>query len=450
MSNGQDRDNPQEIPASKRDVGKTITDVGDVASKLGQAVETLFGPAQPAPYVPSHVSTGPPQVAQPPGGFSTTGGGGGRLPPMPQPGGSPGGPPPSIMQTGVDFQTGAGRRGAVVGGAIGNIAGALHTMAEDKKKSNIQHAQFLYDLVKTSYESGDERTANLILGDDKNRGTIEKYLTGKLPRLSTATMATEGDPTPKGPQPAKPGSKQPPMGEINQPGGPALPRAGQQQQMTAAIQNMIMEGLKNKDPRIMSQVLGEQSTLSKEDYSRSVRAKFGIELSSAQVQAMDAKAQLALAEAKTDILKTVLGQGAMTDRALAVAQVHAGATVTAAAGHDRARLESMKMYSDALKKIRGSAPDKMEQVMYKSLGDVYSKLASNALSASGKLAKDNPKIAKQYEDEAKEYLQKAEGMKSQYEAGKLFDDLMNSPDTGGGESEEEDDSEAEKPDTSDN
>ncbi|SRR5258708_14938225 len=448
MSNGQDRDNPQEIPAKKRDVGQTITDVGDVASKLGQAVETLFGPAQPAPYVPSHVSTGPPQMASPPGGFSTSGGGGGRLPPAPQPGGSPGGPPPSIMNTGVEFRTDAGRRGAVVGGAIGNIAGALHTMSEDKKKSNIQHAQFLYDLVKTSYESGDERTANLILGDDKNRGTIEKYLTGKLPRLSTTpNIASPDDPTPKGPQPTKPGSKQPPMGEINQPGGPALPRAGQQQQMTAAIQNMIMEGLKNKDPRIMSQVLGEQSTLSKEDYSRSVRAKFGIELSPAQVQAMDAKAQLALAEAKTDILKTVLGQGAMTDRAVAVAKIHAGASVEAGAGHDRARLESMKMYSDALKTIRGSAPDKMEQVMYKSLGDVYSKLASNALTASGKLAKDNPKLAKQYEDEAKEMLGKAEGMKSQYEAGKLFDDIMNAPDTGGGE---ESDDEPEKPDPSDN
>ncbi len=210
---------------------------------------------------------------------------------------------------------------------------------------------------------------------------------------------------------------------------------------------MIMEGLKNKDPRIMSQVLGEQSTLSKEDYSKSVRAKFGIELSPAQVQAMDAKAQLALAEAKTDILKTVLGQGAMTDRAVAVAKIHAGATVEAGAGHDRARLESMKMYSDALKKIRGSAPDKMEQVMYKSLGDVYSKLASNALTASGKLAKDNPKMAKQYEDEAKEFLGKAEGMKSKYEAGKLFDELMASPDSGVGDESEE---EPEKPDTSDN
>ncbi len=186
MSNGQDKDNPQEIPASKsskRDVGQTITDVGGVATELGKAIETLFGPAQPAPYVPSHVSTGPPQMATPPGGFSTSGGGGGRLPPMPQPSGSPGGPPPSIMNTGVEFKTDAGRRGAVVGGAIGNIAGALHTMAEDKKKTNIQHAQFLYDLVKTSYESGDERTANLILQDDKNRGTIEKYLLPKVTRL---------------------------------------------------------------------------------------------------------------------------------------------------------------------------------------------------------------------------------------------------------------------------
>lgn len=430
MANGQSTTEETKKEEKKSSKGAdALSSIGQTATELGKTIETLFGPSSPAPFMPSHVSTGPPAVASPPGGrFSTAGAGGGALPgtpqgtPTPQPGGV------GALQTGTEFSTERGAKGAVAGGALASVVGALHNIASSKKQEKIQHAQFLYDLVKSAYESGDEQTANIILQDDKNRNLIEKYLTGNLPRVPGQAMGETGAPLTKGGPltgsvPAEMGKGK--VGEINKPGGVALPRPSQQSQMAAAVQNMIMEGLKNKDPRIMDKVLGAGvSSLSKEEYSTAMRSKFGVELSPAQVQVLDAKSQLALAETKADVLKYVVGQSAMSDRMIAVAKIHAGAEVETGAGHDRARLAAAGAYRDFLLKLKGTAPDQMERTMYQGLSKLYTDMAKNSITQAGKIAKDDPKIAKQFEDEAKQYVMKAENMKAQYEAGKFLDDLL--------------------------
>lgn len=429
MSNGQSTTEETKKDEKKTSKGvEALGSIGKTATELGKTIETLFGPPSPAPFMPSHVSTGPPSVATPPGGHFNTQGAGGSLPqapqgvPSPQPGGV------GALQTGTEFSTERGAKGAVAASALSSVVGALHNIESGKKQEKIQHAQFLYDLVKTAYESGDEQTANIILQDDKNRKLIEKYLTGNLPRVPGQAMGET--PAPLGGGSKGMGSVPSELGKgkvagINQPGGIALPRPSQQSQMAAAVQNMIMQGIKDKDPRIMDKVLGEgTSSLSKEEYSTAMRSKFGVELSPAQVQVLDAKSQLALAETKADVLKYVIGQSAMADRMIAVAKIHAGAEVETGAGHDRARLVAAKEYRDFLLKLKGTAPDKMAQVMYQGLSKLYLNMATNSLTQAGKIGKDDKTLAKQFKDEAEEYVLKSEKMRSQYEAGKFLDDLL--------------------------
>jgi hypothetical protein len=448
MANGDTQDKD----TSKKEKTK-VGVLGADLTKLGETIETLFGKPSAAPMgTPSTGGGAPPSLTAPPSGagarFDPRGAGGGALPSAPSGVLSPQPRQPAIQSMGTEFATKAGAQGAVASSALSSVVGALHDISSQKKQEKIQHAEFLYNLVKSAYESGDQQTANIILQDDKNRQLIEKYLTGNLPRVP-------GSPTREEPLYAgrKPGSsdmkqtgsmdvRQQPgkLGDINKPGGPALPRPSQQSQLAAAVQNMIMEGLKNKDPRILDKVLGEGSSLSEKDYATAQKAKFGIELAPAQLQALDAKSQLALSETKADVLKYVIGQGAQTERAIAVAKIHAGAEVETGLGHDKARLEVAKNYRDFLLKVKGTTPDKMEMVMYQGLSKLYTDMAKNSITQSAKLMKDSPEMAKQLETEAKEYVKKAEGMKAQYEAGKFLDDLLKGGTPEGGESDEPDNS----------
>lgn len=435
MSNGDTTREPEKKKT-------TLSVTGTELTKLGETIETLFGKPSAAPTMtPPNIVTGPPQVTTG-GGFNPQGARGGGMPAAPAGVLNP--PPPQANPglMGSDFGTPASMKGAVASSALSSVVGAITGIANKKKEEKIQHAQFLYDLVKSAYESGDQQTANIILQDDKNRTLIEKYLTGNLPKVPGGPTREETQYKPRTPGSSEltPGGKmdvrQPAgkLGDINKPGGPALPRPSSQDQMAAAVANMIMQGMKDKDPRIMDKVLGEGTSLSKQDYTTAMKAKFGIELAPAQVQALDAKSQLALAETKADVLKYVIGQGAMTERMIGAAKIHAGASVEVGSSHDRTRLEIAKNYRDFLLKVKGTAPDKMEMVMYQGLSKLYTDMAKNSITQSGKLMKDSPEMAKQLESEAKEYVKKAEGMKAQYEAGKFLDDLLK-----GGVPGEEDD-----------
>lgn len=427
MSNGDKKDEK-----TKKTTAEKIGAVGDVVSNLGKTIETLFGPPQSAPQqqIPSVVRTGPPAVASPPPGFSTVGAGGGSLPQAPAGVMSP--QPRPVAPYGLSGPPGGGTGGVIAANAMSSIFGAVSDIANTKKQEKIQHAQFLYHLLDLAYSKGDEKTMNTILQDDQNRQLIEKYLTGKIPRVpgkpvrsdplyaprrpGESTMEQRGSldlPTNKG------------IGDIGKPGGPALPRPSPQEQTAAAVNNMILEGLKRGDPRIVDKLLGEgTASLSQEQYSQAMRSKFGIELSPAQVEAMDKQAQLALSETKADVMKYLVGQQMMADRAIAVAKVHAGATVDKALVDERSRLEVAKKHSDLLIKLKDTAPDKMEQLMYKLSFELYSKMAENSAASSGRLAKDDPKIAKQYDDEAKQWALKADEMKKSYEAGQFLDKIL--------------------------
>lgn len=428
--------------APKDSIDKILDVVGG-GKKMGEAIETLFGPSNPAggaggpAFVPSHVGGAPPQLAQP-YGFNPAGAGGGQMPGAPQ-GVGGGGPvtPPGIMRTGTEFRTSGGKNAAVVGGAIENISGALKKFGDTKKEENIQHAKFLYDLVKTSYEreGNDSATANLILGDPKNRATIEKYLTGKLPRVA-------GGPAPE----AGKKHRDDVTGKINQPGGVALPATSPQQQFEAAKLNAMIKGMKENDPRVMASVFGEHAALSKEDFATATKAKYGIELAPAQLQVMDAQAKLAMSEAKVDMLKYLAGQDEITRRAMEVARLHGGSAKDVANINAKAKLDSMRMYSQALKDIKGAPADKMESIIYKSLADTYRNLSTEYARSAGKLAKDNPEQAAAFDKQSKDWANKAKGMEEYHDANKYYKDVIEGGDPAGEELEIEEKPPKEEPD----
>lgn len=431
MANGDDSQNPQEIPSS---VAKPKSTTVSGLTELGQAIETLFGPAPAAPGSEAmpQTSGGTRSIAGPmPGGAPMSARGAmpsGQLPQAPQPTASAAPPPPGVLQTGTPMTAG----GATTAGAMSNIFGALNNMETSKKNDNIQHAQFLYNMMKTAYDNGDEATANVILGDSKNRKLIEKYLTGNLPKVPGKPTET----TPPGKSGAPPTTGMPmqgksPVGQINQPGGPAMPRPGPQQQMQAMIANMMKDRVASGDPRGIGAAAGPEQTLSPEDYQQAVRQQYGIDLTPAQIATMDANTKQTLITAKADVLKYVVGKTATAETALATAKIHAGATVEAAGIGANARMSIAKDYRNFLLKIKGTATDKIDQATYSGMMGLYSKMANTSQKSAEELLKaGKTKEAKPFLQEAKDYAAKAEDMRAQYKTGEFLINLLKDSDTG--------------------
>jgi hypothetical protein len=425
------------MPQAKQTTTQRLSEAASGLDDLGKAIDTLFGgsptAAAPTSYTPATNIAGPPPPIG--GAANTAGAQSGGLPPVQAPAPRAPLPSPGALQTGTEFNTGAGARGAVVASGLGNVFGAMSNIENNKRNDNIQHAQFLYNLLNQAYSSGDEQTANFILGDNKNRKLIEKYLTGALPRVPTnpATAQTPISAEQQGPVANALGGTQtmpqaPNTGQINEPGGVALPRPGAEQQLAAARANALLEGFKKGDPRAVGQVMGPQAALSPEDYQRAIRTQFGIDLSAAQVATLDANTRDSLIAAKADVMKYVVGKQATLDSAMAVAKIHAGATVDAAKVSANARLEIAKNYREFLLKIKNSAPDKIDQETYSGLMKLYTNMATTSQTKAEDLTKAGQKqLAQQYLNEAKDYVTKAEQMRAQYEAGKFLDSILSDP-----------------------
>lgn len=408
--------------------GKSSTDIGS-SSNFQELMESLFGKASAAPQdggftVAPNVKTGPPQVTSPlptnlPGQGQQSGG---ALPQTPS--GVPNQAPMSQPMGQTEFRTNAGARGAVASSAMSSIVNQLQSVQSQKKEENIQHAQFLYQMLKSAYESGDTTTANYILQDPKNQKLIEKFLTGKLPKVPgqpVKDMPLYGPRVPGSQEmqqrgsvqfPAKPGEYSP----INAPGGVAMPKAGAGQQIGDILNATILQGLKTGDPRIVGKVFGPEAVLSKEQYAQATRAAFGMELSPAQVQAMDDRSKQLLITAKSQVLQELIQQEGAYQRAMKVAGMNDESRRAIAKMQTESRERIATAYRQMQKDVKGSAEDKMNQILWKSNGDMMRNFATSLnRSADAAEKAGNKELATTLRTQAADYAKRGSHIDEEYQ-----------------------------------
>ena len=389
-------------------------------------MKTLFGNANPgvtgggqdpSVQMPSRVVTGPPQVQGPPPSAS---GAPAAMPPTPQ-GAQPTQAVPS-MSGPMEFSTGAGRSGAITSSAIGSVFGAIHEITQKKNQDEIQHAKFLYDMVTTAQNAGDQQTVNAVMGNDKLRKKIEKYLTGELPRVQPAPGQKAGGPQPK----------------VNQPGGVALPQPSMESKNATMVQDMIAKRLAQNDPAVMESII-PGSSMTPDQFRQVTRSKYGLELSQAQVQAMSAEAGMAMEKYKADILRTMISKQADQEKAESIAKLQiagrASDTEKEVAGRQNvaamtnaSRERIAKEHRALVEKLKTTPPDKMDQVIYKGQADLYRSQAKDYNDIAAKYEHDgHDDLAKELRAKGDAALKKGEELGQQYiwtkEAQKILGDI---------------------------
>jgi hypothetical protein len=441
MANGatpQGSQQPQETPAAANTTDITAKNLQEtLAAIFGKTAAAVPGGAVPTIMTPGKTVTGPPQVM--PGSQSTAGATSGGLPPTPS--GVPNAPrgPVGLAGGQMDYATPAGARGAVASSALSGVVEAINRKTDQKKQENIQHAKFLYDMASQANLQGDQSTVNFIMQDSKNVKLIEKYLTGALPKVPAAPQG--GSATQQSgqqPQGGAPGGGQQPQPQakpqasaqlpaVNQPGGVVMPQAGPQAQAQARFANMVNEGLKNGDPRIVAGVLGEAMALDPAQYKQAMEQKFGLVLSPEQIATMNNTQQDALIKAKGDVAQHIISQNELFKRQTAVADIRGKAAKDVAHIQADGRLAALRDYRAYQLELKKAAPDKMAEVQYKASADLYRGMALRAMQSASDIMKSSnpsPVEAKKFEDEAHKWAEKGEQLKADWDNQKEYENIL--------------------------
>ncbi len=398
MPDDKDKKKPSKTTAAIDIIGETLKSLGDI-----------FTPSS-APVQRSEARVG--AAPQPLAGFSTAG----APSPMPQQAPvatAPGPPPVGALRTGTEFSTKAGGVGAMVASGVQNVAEAIHGFKAKRDQDNITKAQNWLNMYETAKSSGDEYTASLLANDPKVVKAWEKYLKMEFPRVEKLELPTS--------QRGAGGELTIPMKMGEQPrfGGEAriaTPGPTPAAQLETAKTQIQLEGLRRGDPRMASAIFGPQAALSEDEFRQATRSQFGIELSRAQVAAMDEKAKELLTGLKADIVKEAVREAGAIHRA----EVTGGFTVEAARIRAQAMKDSTAMRVGALKEIaKGKGADINEKIFINST-KIYKDLITNInnnLSKQANLSKAD--IAKLQADRDT-YEQKLKSAQEEYEGYKLF------------------------------
>jgi hypothetical protein len=411
--------------------------VGAPNPAMLEFLKTLFAPpsaapmgggGQPSVQMPSRVVTGPPQVNNPsPGNPNTppsSAGAASGMPAMPA-GSAPQQAVPAYSGQ-MEFSTGAGKGGAITSSAIGSVFGAIHQMTEKKNQDNIQHAQFLYDMVKTASAAGDMQTVNAVLGDPKRRKMIEKYLTGELPRV-----------------PVQPGQKADANPKVNQPGGIALPQPSQASKNNAMVEDIKREKLESRDPAMLEALL-PGSSLSPKDFKQAMRAQYGMELSPAQLQAMSEQSKMELQKSKSAVEQLLIEKYADYNKALALegmkeksqsrdvdAEIKGRSSNTAQLTASRERIAAA--WRTTQEKIKSAKGDGMDLAVLKTNSDMYKTMAKELeVSANDEMKAGHREASDKLRAQAQDYVKRSENLGNDYVIKKqVQEDMKGIPVPGG-------------------
>lgn len=327
------------------------------------------------------------------------------------------------------------------------LVSAIESNKDKKDADNIARAQNTMNTFLHAVQQNDMYTANLYASDPKITGMWEKYLKQeykRVPGAPTKQQATPaGDPSagllPSQTVPGAPGT-----GNVNEPGGIAIPRdmtpEGQiRQQQLAAIQ----ESFKSMSPQQIAQTATQPGVnmdaagLSPEEFKKFSQAKYGLALTKEQDASLDASAKIAQANAMADVYKYTVGQVSMTNRAM----IAAGATTEAAKTAAASRIKVMQDHMKGLKEIQDkkgmgltTALYQQQMKMYQQMADeTQKKLANPDIGKTGALWWSNDDERKAMETERDGWLKKAEDAKAEWEGFKLiqenFPELAETPES---------------------
>lgn len=403
----------------------TLSSVGNLLVKAGAGYDKAMGAGVPEGGLKSEARVGgaPAQLAVPFNPSSVPG-----APPTPNVPPPQGAPPRTGANAGAptSFGSKSEKQGAVVGSAIDNIAQAIHTFKSKRDADALSKAQNSFQLFQTALQQGDQHTANLLATDPKVVKGWEKYLKMEFPR-ETGTP----DKKPTGTVPPDrsimdkmTGHNKAPMSrlpDMNTPGGIAVPQPGPEQQLHTAMVNQMIEGLKKGDPRAIASVYGPNYKLTPEEFRASSRHEYGFELSPVQVAAMDEHSKLVLLKSKADFMKFVSGQSIISQRAEDVANINGAWRLAGDEARANATRDAARYRAEAIKALKTTPADKMNEVIMKSNMDSYSHMATTLSTVGGALIKsDHKKEGEALLKEAQGYMKQSEEIRVRMEA---FEDM---------------------------
>lgn len=407
MANGQ---SSQNTPPSSTDLSNTL------AAILG-----LTGTPVPQGGVvsPGITGTPPPQVTAPPPGASLYDPRGAPAPGIQAPQQMPrqGIPSNPINQTGVNFPTKKARDAVVVSTGMEGIAQAIEHFKNKDNSDKMAKAQSTLDMFNAANAAGDTATANLLSSDPKIVKQWEKYLKLEFERVPV----TQKSPAP----PVAPGRTPP----ANQPGGIAVPRPSPQAQLSSAVQNIMIQGLKDKDPRVMASVLGPGFVLSPDDFRTATKAQFGIEMSPAQVKQLDIQSRQILATSVLDYTKFVTGKGMDAASRKEVEDARVRGNEEIARGHDAAIRYAADQRRLAVKDISKASPANVNLAIVKGQQTMYDGIAKAGMTAMANLEKLKPKdyqtdpLYNYYKQSVADAQSKSDGLKATYDNMQMEDTL---------------------------
>jgi hypothetical protein len=331
-------DDPQQL-------NKAIADFHAFASgRLQQVRQGGFQPPPVTPNRPAMIGQAPPNL---------TGGGPTSAPP----------PPPMPTMSVTPPAPVARKTGPAGGSIIDTVSGIINNHFQKKAEDKIAHAQNTLNDFTNAVNLQDWQTANLI-ANPKNIEAWKKYLNREFERVP-------GEAVPNNDQAMGQAATAP---GINQPGGIAVPRnmtpQAEVQQKTWESANRVMDN--QSDAQRATNVLGDMSMLSSDQFKQATLSKYGLALTQLQYEQMDTATRMKLAEMQFDYAKIMDAKAGDYASAENVAKINAAArsrgqnsAVDAARVRGAYMLKAVKERNATLQKIADGKPDAVLEGLYK-------------------------------------------------------------------------------------
>lgn len=336
-----------------------------------------------------------------------------------------------IAPAGTQYQSGAARDEAATASFGRALVSAIDANKNKKDEDNIARAQNTMNTFLHAVQQNDMATANLYASDPKITGMWEKYLKQEYKRLpaSPKSEATPKENLSSGLMPTQSVPQNPVEGQINQPGGIAIPRdmtpEGQIRQRQLAAVNDVMSKMSPEQVAATASVPGvnmDASALSSEEFKKYTQSKYGLALTKEQDMLLDSNAKIAQANAMADVYKYTVGQVMSIQRA----EIAAGGTVEAANKRAAGALAVMKEHNKGLKDVQNlkgmgltTALYQQQMKMYQQMADDFNKkLADPSYGINGLWWKSDAE-RKTLEAQRDDWLKKANDAKTEWEGFKF-------------------------------
>ncbi|MCI0557036.1 MAG: hypothetical protein MN733_00960, partial [Nitrososphaera sp.] len=332
-------------------------------------------------------------------------------------------------------RTGKGRDAAIAAGAIRSISKAITEHRNRKEQGEIAKAQNWYNVFQTALAQGDMWTTNLYASDPKILQAWEKWLKLDLKRVPGTAVGQATVPggvnvaNLSGPGvSARPGMIQTlptptgVPGDINMPGGIAIPRAGGEEQLAAVRRNFLTQ-IAQQDPEkfiAMTTPRGELAAISGEEFRQAAKSQLGLELTPLQTQQLSQRTKLAMMDLRVDLFKFVTGEGTKLD----IAETEKMSRENVAKIGAVARVQAMRERMSGIQKLNQEKTNTLEGKMLLNAQGAYEEMMKQFNKEKASLLaegyKPDHKRVVALDEKIVEYQKKATAIRNEYEGWKLY------------------------------